>query len=119
MSYEPEFVRQFYVMDPTTEDILFSGSEIEVGMEILLESPVLRKNPDRGGEWTDYDRALVWERNRWCQVLRKKVHMSNSGPMISFLALYENGQILKRSYTTDHAWYVKKNTIPMKTEDVA
>ena len=113
------FVPRDYIMDPVHEDLLFEGADLREGMIVLIESSLIKENPERVDEWS---RKRVMENNRWCTVLRVNVrerfdhddygHATRTSPLVEMLCEYPDGVKAKRSFDNSYAWIVKRDSIP-------
>jgi hypothetical protein len=105
-------VDKFYQMNPEEDGILFDGSYIKSGMRILIESHRSRINI-ASEIMTNYEYVEALEMNRWCEVGKVGVFNRSGVHLVEFLALYDDGTVIKRKYAIEHAWYVKKATSPI------
>lgn len=94
-----EKATQDFKMDPQTEDLVPSGDGLENGMVVLVDD--FRHGP-LGKE---YDKN-----NNWCLV----THLEHSHPrnpeLINFIAVYQDGHKMRRTYNRSYSWYYKLNT---------
>lgn len=116
-----QLVPQFFVMDPSTEDLLPNGDHLVDGMIVLIEDHMARSNLRRlengnpiTGEMDSYEGNRALECNRWCTVTNLELHpyRGDMGRLVSFIAVYEDGTKRKRTYNRDYAWFVKLDSIP-------
>lgn len=106
-----EFVDKYYEMDPETEDVLDNGTLVVDGMKVLIESPDSRAEIYDGMDSSEISQAR--KQNRWATVEHAKVeNQKYNGPMLSFIAVYDDGVKRQRTRTVNHAWIVKKDSIP-------
>lgn len=109
-THQSMFVDRYYEMDPQTDDLLLDGQLLEPGMIVLIENIYLREDITLMSE-EKKNRAL--ETNRWALVSNLEKH----GDSLSFVAIYEDGSKRNRKYKLDHGWLVKKETVPVKTNE--
>ena len=107
-----------YVMDPKTDDLIF-GSDLEVGMVILIEGSTGRANPaskerhaagtavDEGVRWSEYDEVRLQETSYWCRIER----LQKSGDILSMICVYADGSKRSRTYNVSWTWFVKKDSV--------
>lgn len=109
----PNPVDQYLPMDPETENVIF-GEELEVGMEVLVESDLRTDHLDRGGYQTAENAFLRDENNRWCCIERfKRRKVSDNVEGIRwFIGVYADGTKAVRMTLPYIGWVVKKDTIP-------
>ena len=106
-------VPQYYEMDPTSDELLFDGGELENGMVVLIENPGLRV-PDVDSWLTAYgiklsaeqiDNLRVW--NRWCEVTNLVIDPEPKNGhrcidrMVRFVGVYADD--VKRKLMCDNA----------------
>lgn len=101
-----QFVDKYYEMDPETEDVLDNGSLVIDGMKVLLEDPAFRQKIHE--DMAPYEISAARVTNRWATVENRKLIGAN----ISFIAVYGDGIKRKVSLAVEHAWIVKKDSIP-------
>jgi hypothetical protein len=107
------FVGKFYSMDPETEDLIF-GSQLQNGMVVLVEDPMLRGDPSKTHP-TPADERHVRQANRWAEVTERRRMGTRSGEVhIRFIAVYADGTKAARVYLDTIAWLVKKDSMPVK-----
>lgn len=104
-----QMVPKYYRMDPETEDLLKSGMGLRNGMKVLVGDASFRCEVD-GFEKEDKFYRLL-KVNRWCTVTELHVSGKLSGNTASFVAVYENGEKLRRDYDVKVPWLVKKDTL--------
>lgn len=96
-----------YLLDPTTEDIAFSGDELKEGMIVLIENVLSRYytgTPLENLSTGDRHRHLT--SSRWCKIER----LDTSGQFTRFIGVYADGSKCVRSYPKSCAWIVKLNS---------
>jgi hypothetical protein len=103
--YDNQFVDQWYVMHPDTEELLYDGSELKEGMRVLIGDRRLRLDLTTERPASEYYHAM--QRNRWCIV--SKIELFEH--QVIFLATYDDGTKFKRTEQTTYPWLVKKNTL--------
>jgi hypothetical protein len=109
MSEEPWdslFVDKYYVMDAENEDLLFDGTKLRNGMEVLIEAPDFREDMMKPLNARAMNGALKY--NRWSFVSELQV-LPNA---VSFIAIYDDGSKRKMDVPRYMAWFVKKHTMP-------
>lgn len=111
MDLSNEFMPQFYVMDPTEEDVLF-GNELNEGMVVLLEPPNARQNPERS-HLSDNDMHALRTHNRWC-IIERLVYTKDE--LVTFIGRYADGTKSTRGAEITTDWFVKKDSIPANSE---
>jgi len=100
------FVEKYYVMDAVDEDLLFDGTKLRNGMEVLIESSDFREDMATPMDSRKMSAALKW--NRWSYVSELQI-LPNA---VSFIAIYDDGSKRKIDAPRDMAWFVKKHTMP-------
>lgn len=101
-------VDKFYIMNPSDEDLIPYGNQLQEGMVILLEHYGMRRELK---ETTDgANRALLYERNQWCRVI--DLDLSTSSTQIRFTGVYHDGTKRRRQYNVDHSWLAKLDSMP-------
>lgn len=108
----PTYVGKYYEMDPETEDVLHNGNLLMNGMKVLIEDPSLRMRiHDR---MTEEETSKARMMNRWATVteFRQTNALKADAPMISFIALYEDGVKRRVDVLQAYAWIVRKDSIP-------
>jgi hypothetical protein len=109
-------VGKYQGMNPETEDLLMDGTELRVGMIVLVESFM------RAGLTEMDDENYEWARraNRWCTVATvpqiERVRYKTTDDTVVFMGVYEDGTKARRSYMKSTAWLVKKSSIPQPDE---
>lgn len=104
-------VPQYYRMDPETEDML-TGDEILDGMVVLIGDSSCRAEVNQYSKGERFAEFLL-ERNRWCTVTKRVYRES----FISFIGVYEGGEMFQRVFGVGKAWLVKKDSMPASVED--
>jgi hypothetical protein len=118
--YEPEerepvseFVKKYYRMNPETEDLLFDGTHLKNGMKVLCANYHSRIDFEGGEEekrrLTPIQQEVLFRNHRWFTIS----HLKEEGDNIMFVATYDDGTKSKQIVKIVHAWYVKKDSIPM------
>lgn len=104
-----DFVEKYFVMDPATDDLIFDGTKLRNDMVVLIERDEFRYPlKDRvEGRLDDNDRAQMLRYQRWAVVSDVVINMQN----VTFIATYNDGSKRKINVATEHAWYVKKETM--------
>jgi len=104
---KPDWVDQYYMMNPETEIILFDGEMLRDGMVVLIESPIQRADTSFNSGFVPKARYANQVKNRWCTVsdLRK------TASRVSFIGIYEDGTKVKREYDKSLAWLVKLDSL--------
>jgi hypothetical protein len=109
----PEFVGQYYDMNPETEDLLPNGYHLELGMVILIENPNYRADLVDIPAMTASGNARmdrINQFNRWGTV----EHISFNGDEVFVAVRYvDDTKRLLRVATID-GWFVKKDSVPVK-----
>jgi len=108
------FVDRDYVMNPEFDEVLFSGTDLRVGMVVLIEDALMREGSfDR----SSYSEARRREANRWCTVERIEVRPrpEHGSALVKFLAAYADGTKCLRSYDASYGWLVKKDSVAPST----
>jgi hypothetical protein len=108
---QPEFVDQFYLMDPVDEDVLHNGTLVIDGMKVLIESPTYREKIHPNMSAGDTYDAL--KNNRWATVTESKIVDHGNGiNSLAFVGVYDDGVKMKIDQPVNLAWIVKKDSIP-------
>lgn len=97
-----EFVAQYFEMDPATDDLLFGGTLLTNGMEVLIEDD--SKRGDILSHGSNANDATLRKYNRWA-VVSEYQRFSTT---IAFIGIFEDGSKKKFSENITDAWYVKK-----------
>lgn len=106
-----EFVSKYFEMDPETDDLLFDGTLLEVGMRVLIEADSKRAPIHEGKPFNDHDRARKY--NRWVTVSEFRRY----GLEIAFIGIFDDGTKKKFAEDFMYAWYVKKDSMTSVEED--
>lgn len=104
-----QFVDEYFLMDPATDDLIFDGTNLRNGMVVLLENNSFRTDPSQVGSMDGGDRDRLYRYNRWAKVSHLVINMDRT----SFMATYGDGSKRKIDVQTSHAWYVKKDSMPV------
>jgi hypothetical protein len=111
-------VNPFYEMDPKTEDIVFDGTRLKNGMNVLIASAAMRAQFDFGSEeLAPVLLDLALERNRWCIISHVTIDNDAVFPLVRFIATYPDGTKRKRVHGIHQAWLVKLDSIPQSAEE--
>ena len=109
----PDFVDQYYLMNPQKEELLFDGHYLSDGMVVLIANPKHRsalvnieKSPSR------FYNALMM--NRWAKI--SNVHVVNptdsSGDVyVEFVATYQDETQFKHRWSVSESWFVDKSSL--------
>lgn len=91
-SHRDQIIPQFYEMSPGYEDLVFDGSGLRNGMEVVIESPFERpSNLDSMDIHVENAINLI---NRWCIVSEVRVDEY----YVSFIGIYHDGVKRKRTH---------------------
>lgn len=116
------YTSMHYDMDPQTEDLLPGGEDLREGMVVLIESSIVKENPNtalREGIGSEYAFARLKEANRWCEVTELRYSgydSADSSRLVTFIGVYADGTKRQRKYSTGYAWFVKKDSLPKPAE---
>lgn len=99
------FVDKYYETDSSTEDILFDGSDLYNGMNVLIEDREERQEILSEMTASMIDRAK--ERNCWAVIS----NVTWKGDSVSFIATYSDGSKRKRRHSIESAWLIKKDVV--------
>lgn len=108
MEIPPGLVDQHYEMDPATDDLISHGSQLRAGMIVLIEDNSLREDIDNWDEKNPKEVAEARRKNRWALVSEP----FTENRMVRFVAIYADGVKVFRTYGTEFAWLVKKDSKP-------
>lgn len=104
-----DMFHQFYIMNPTNEDLLYDGSEIVDEMMILVAEPERRVNLVDVLSAEQFYNAQKW--NRWFRVNRLERKQTINGTFLSFLATYSDGSKIKFTMIPNHySWLVLRES---------
>jgi len=103
----PVLMPMRYVMDPEVEDLLFDGTHLVNGMEVLFGHDILRREPD-----LEKYHINQLQYNRWMRVSNVTRRRND---IIEFIATFDDGTKTKISVAMSWGWYVKKLSIPEPT----
>lgn len=112
------YVSKHYVMDPVLDEMLFDGTELKVGMIVLIGDSHARQDPyylsEPGTDQAkDYLIDALSTVNRWCEVTQVRANDAPGfGQVVSFMGLYSDGTLRKRTYAIEYPWIVRKDSIP-------
>jgi hypothetical protein len=99
-----KFVPRYYQMDPLSEDLLWDGSELKDGYQVLVGDAEFRVDIVDDVPANVYDQAMV--RNRWCTISR----LFYGPDHVTFMAVYEDGSKRKVTFAGSIPWLVKLNS---------
>lgn len=108
-------VPRHYEMDPETEDLLSSGRKLWNGAVVLAEDPNSRASDlPNHREAYPHEISNVREKNRWASISEIEFQMDKQTgkKIVLFVATYSDGTKRKRWTSANHAWLVKKDSIP-------
>jgi hypothetical protein len=110
-------VDKWYEMDPSQEDILFSGRELRDGMIVILASARTKVDLRPRMAWSLVRRRLTnaeWfqarNENRWFRITNIEFVGGDEG-LIWYLAHYADGTVRKGVAYTHEAWLVKLDSL--------
>lgn len=101
------FVPLSYMNDPETEEVMF-GDQLSESMVVLIESALLREDPDNFETATPLGKAQIRQTSQWSRV----VGIRKRGGMHTFICEYADGSKCSRRYGSSYPWIVKKASMP-------
>jgi hypothetical protein len=109
MNIPGQFITVDYLLDPATENILFTGDELKEGMVVLIEGTIHRSyNGEPLPNLTPHQRRDILTCARWCKIETLAVR----GGYARFIGIYADGSKCVRVYPSYESWIVKLDSIP-------
>lgn len=103
------YVDSQYVVN-TNEEILLFGSQLQIGMRILIVSTMFRRDLSKWNTFSAKELEQVEKWNRWAVVRNHILH--NHGENCSMVNEYDDRTVHVIDMDIAQAWIVKRDSIP-------
>lgn len=119
--HTPVLMPPNYIMDPTLDDLLFDGTRLRNGMEVLIENPHVRTPLPKDLREITPEEMHRYKHNRWAIVadLAYRSYYDNRNQrvvLVEFVGTFDDGTKAKFSVGVTNSWYVKVASIPVDAD---